>query len=1180
MQAHEYVASRRLVPVLRRSLVTLLALGGLVGPAHAQSAGDRLEGPIPEEVRAFREAGNRFKERMVEVEVDTRRFVALREQEERAKITTGYDALLAKLGEADRVRRDESMARLESFLERYPDVEYSSGARFRLADLYFEIASERYLAESARYGAALESDDIELLETLVEPRRDLSQSIEMYERIIADNLVKSPDERWERLDATYLMLAFCYHDEASLQRDEERAKQVFRDLVREVPESELADRSYLALGNFAFADSEYDAAIADYEQVVAKGPESPYYSEAQYQLAWGRFKRNEFNEALDLFTALLDDSVQLEHDTGRESNFAPDARKFVAFSVADMGLDENRDALDVAQRYFQRVGEKPYEHDVYVELADVLGRYGRYDEQIQVYKQLQDDPRWVNHPDNPEYQYQVVMLYSRGAAIDLLRAGDERLVLTQRYGEGSDWWMANRNNPDALAVARGYIESGLLEVAIEYFVRAQEAGDPVAFAIAAEKFQEYLDTFPIADDYYDQHWYLAQSYRYANRQDLAAGEFEKLIRSKRYHPYGDGALYELMNARLQLMAQASGTPEQPCEGCRVFKDNKWTVARGTGEAASPVERTYTARGDKGEEIRVYGLTPDRAAFVQAADAAIAHVFQEPDPALLPENYPDYKGAIDELRHKFLYMTAQILYYHNRFDEARPRLERILNEYPRTIEADYAAGLLIDSYVAEGDLEQVRRWSKKVMTMVLGPAEVPMDRFQGTLEGSTFMLAHEVAKNGDPVGAAEAFLAFMQEFPGSRHGPDALHNAAFFYQEAGKNEQANELYEQFVVRYPDNPKSRLLYFRLAGNYEAIFELEKAIGHYEELRRRFPDDPDAPDALWNAAFLRVGLGQHLEAARGYEEYAEKYPEREDREETHWRAGEQYEKVSDEHAFKFYRKYLDTYGLQNPNHAIAAEWRIAKYHEKKGDKRAHERQLDKVIDTFDRIIASGADVGAEGHRYAAAAAFRHLQTAFDRFASEGLTRNEDKDTEILFERKPEEMKAFESQARTFVSKYRNFEWNSGALLLQARAALYYADLGLSLTCPKGYTDDLCFAYEEVLEEQVFPKFYDVEAVGVRRLEELIEAAAKQKKHSPYIDQARAELNRRDPLEYPAVKPELRGRADATIPVRVLPRSASGKAKAPAPPAPEPPPPAPEPVPAPEQVPGADEPQTNEDQ
>ncbi|MEZ4235965.1 MAG: tetratricopeptide repeat protein [Myxococcota bacterium] len=1112
-----------------RGLLAAVWLAG--GSALAATDAETVQGPVPDEVKAFKAAEARFAERMTELEDDTRAYVDLREQEEMSAVEAEYADRLDTLVAEQKGHREETIARFETFLAEHPSLPYASHVRFRLAEMYFEKASEDWLAVAEAYNAKLNDPNTPIAELEAlgpEPRRDLGKSLELYRKIIDDNLGKPPSQQYERLDGTFLMTGFVYNDPNSLQYDPTKAKETFEELIREMPQSDLADRAHLFLGNFLFDDNQFDPALAEYQFVYDKGPEGKYFEEALYQLAWAKYKLDEFDEALRLFTELLDLSEQRKVDTGKDSSFAPDARRFMAFSFADIAYDIDGDAVQVAKKYFGRIGERDYEREVYRQLADVLIRYTRPREAIETYTLLQEDPRWTLEPDDPVYQIALIDLYLTSVARDLAAAGEQRLVFIQKYSEGTPWWEANRNDPEALDVARGYIESSLLDVAIEYRVRAQESGQPADYALAAEKYSEYLEKFPISDDYYKQQWYLADSLKLAGEYDRALAEFESLVKSRRYHAYGDAAMYSLMDVRLQRMGALNHAPDQE-------------------PTDAEVERTYTA-GDK--TIEVWKLSEDRQKFIAAADMVLRHEFK---PSTDPE-LPDYQQAVGERRPSILYLTGQILFYHHHLDEARKRFEELIDKYPRSLEANYAAGLLVDSYLMENNLAQVRTYSRRFTLNPPGPpSNVDPTRFSDTLEATTFKLALEQAETADPLQVAESFLAFRQEFPKSDLAADALYNAAYYNQQAGKVDEANRLYEQFVKEYPNEERAKGLFFRIAANYEATFQLEKAISYYDRVLRH-PDATPAEkaDAQYNRSFLLIGLGKHREAAEGYEAYEANYPDQPDREQIMFLAGEQWEKVSTDDAIAFWKRYEKRYPDANPDHYLEAQYRILQgLQEQKADASKIRAQRAAIVSDFERFARNGDVIGPKGNEYAAAAEYPVLEQAFEDYAGDQLTGNETKDARLLNQTKPAELKKLEDQVKSFVARYQNFEYNSGALLLQAKAALALADLGLSIRCPKKLSQEDCWLYEEVLEEKVFPQYYEVEEVGLRRLQELVEGAKAKKRHSRFIDEAMAELNRRRPAEYPAVKRELEGGTDAAMPVDIRPLRFE-RVQAPAPEAP----------------------------
>lgn len=1123
------------MPVLSRPLLVLVAL---VAPSLAfAQASDRIEGPVPEELQAFKEASARFVDRATEMRDDTREYVAYREELERRKLTAGYDQMLENLAELERNQRDLAIRRFEEFLDKYPSTPYSSHVRFRLADLYFEVENENWLERSRRYFERLNDTDLTLeeaeqLEAEGEPRLDLSRAVALYKRIIEDNQDLPAGERYERLDGVYLMLGFVYAEEnaalpsadyparnesgdpfdpTSFEDVSERksllAKATFRQLIERMPESELADRAHLFLGNFLFDEGSFDEAIAEYRFVYDRGEEGPYFDEAVYQLAWANYKMDIYEEAIPLFTQVLDRSDAKKADTGRSSPFRTDAVRYMAFAFADEGLFASDGALGVAKAYFAKTGERPYEWDVYRELADGLTRYGRWQEAVAVFRHLQDDPRWVNHPKNPEYQMQIVRIYGNPVMLDdLEQSGEARLALTSRYNEGTEWWEANRNNPDALAVARGFIESSLGQVAQELRVRAQESGEPADFLVAAEKYQEYLDKFPISDDYYQVQWLLADSLRQGGATQEALVEYNKLIRSADYHEFFDGALVFRLQIHFSDLMQTA-PPDQLPEG-------------------AVVERTYTTEAKK--EITVYEVGELQANFIEAADAVLAHEFREPAAGV-----PDFRPFIDENRHALVYLPGQILHTHNRYEESRPRLERVIEEFPRKDEASFAASLLVDSFVNEGDLASVRLYTNRFSTMVLGTADVPdpEGRFRSQLESTAFLQAQALAESEDSLAAAEAFLQFLDDFPDSEHKEYSLYNAAFYYQQAGRAERANELYESFLAKYPDHEWSEKLYDRVATIYASTLQLEKAVDYYENLARRFPTSEKAPDAVYNAAFLKVGLGRNAEAARGLETYGTSYDERPDAEKVFFSAGEQWEAVSDRDALRFYDRYLKRFDFENPDNALAAMGRKASIYEKMGNRRSLDKELDAISDAFDRITEQGVELGPTAHRWAARAEYRELETAFEELKKGEVTRNEDQVTALL-EEKEKAAPEVAAKALAFSQKYDDYDYATRALLINAMAPLVFADFGLAIEPPTGLSEDDEYAYWDLLEEKVFPIYRGHEAEGIKRLQNLVKAAKTAKQHSEAIELAYKELNARNPSDFPDLKEEISGETEASAP------------------------------------------------
>jgi len=1145
----------------------------------------------PEEVEAFKAIQERFQERALEFEADVQRYLSSRRSEELAKVSDGYDALVQNLEEKERAQRDLAIDRLKEFLIRYPDVPEADNVRFRLAELYYEKAVEEWLDAQANFAsaeaeydrklaeaeAALEAGDPTLYENLGElefPQKDLARSIELYQQIIARNEPLDPEDRWTHLDRAYYSLGFSYMDNQAKQHDFVKARMAFQELLRVTgEEGDLSDAAHMFLGKLLFEnEKKFPEALAEYAAVVEKGPKGPYYDDGMFQLAWTSYKlaggdpeRYE-PRALELFTKILDDSERTLRESGKESDYAPDARLNLARTLADISdrsysdPEGYRSPVQVTQEYFGRIGPRPWERDVYVALAEVLagcipvpdacapgtqngGRY-EFDGAIEVYEVLQTDPRWVNEPDNPIFQRKKIWLLPQKQDRDLDRdLPIEQQLLVERYGEtiidpytGTEkpnpWWVANRNNPDALDTVRQFVEGSLAQVAIGMMQEAQRDKDPAKYRMAAAKFREYMDKFPIADNFFENQWYLANALLNADPKDPtrpwgsyeeAVREFTSLVQSRDNHPYGDGALFGVMKAR-QSIIEAKGDIHGPLDQ----RSN-----------SAEVEKTVTT--DAGKDILVYRLPTDHQALIDSMDLLTEHEFSEP----LQEGIPDYREAYDENKWFLRYTPALILAKHNRFDEARERAERLIAIGEDDIDArcnvdeiSYAATLIADSYQQEGDLQNIASSAARFAKLFQQcDAAMLADKpdWEGIIEGAEFRICQAQKDAGDRLGAAQCYEDYFDKHQcADRAMRDnencrfAAYNAPNSYEIVGRAEKANELFERYVDLYPRDELSLPLYYRIALNYEAVFELGKAIDYYQRLVDNDPrrQNENTADALYNVAFLKIGLGDHRGAAQGFEKYEQVFRDQEDAEKVLFKAGEQWEKVSARDALRFYNNYLRRYGpdsdRSNPSHVIEAKYRIAQL--QKDNERAYERAMNELQDTFDQYSQGGTQLSSIANRYVAEWAFKKLQEDYDELVDKELTGDQEKDNAMLEKLDAEEIPAFEAKARDLLQKYKDFEYGTGAFYLMGSAKLFIAELIYSMDCPFRSDED-CDLWWELYEESWRPVAEEFEGVARSRFEALIEQGKTQKQHSRFIDRAYETLNKLDPFNYPDIKEEARG-------------------------------------------------------
>ncbi len=224
-----------------------------------------------------------------------------------------------------------------------------------------------------------------------------------------------------------------------------------------------------------------------------------------------------------------------------------------------------------------------------------------------------------------------------------------------------------------------------LDDAVQKRIYAQETERPEDFLAAAEAYGAFLKRYPYASSVWHAQWNMALSLMRGGAPNRAIEVFEDLIRTGRTgaHPYVDSALVLRLDLRFEQLEAVGGPGELP--------------------PGATVERTLRRNG---KTIQEYALGTQQRAVIEATDALLAHTFRAPPPHM--PGVPDFTEYVEDNLPQYLFLPGQIEFWHNRFDTARPRLRRVVDEAPESEEATQAAKLLRDSYVEEGDLEGAQR----------------------------------------------------------------------------------------------------------------------------------------------------------------------------------------------------------------------------------------------------------------------------------------------------------------------------------------------------------------------------------------------------------------------------------------------------------------------------------------
>lgn len=92
-------------------------------------------------------------------------------------------------------------------------------------------------------------------------------------------------------------------------------------------------------------------------------------------------------------------------------------------------------------------------------------------------------------------------------------------------------------------------------------------------------------------------------------------------------------------------------------------------------------------------------------------------------------------------------------------------------------------------------------------------------------------------------------------------------------------ELNELYKEYLTKYPDDPKSSDFIFKAAEASNMLGQYPEAVRLYDQFVLRNPDDKRTPHAAFMKAFvLENGMRELGKASDAYRQFLEKYPKHE--------------------------------------------------------------------------------------------------------------------------------------------------------------------------------------------------------------------------------------------------------------------------------------------------------------
>ncbi len=884
--------------------------------------------------QAYKDAAARYKREIQTYKIDLRRNLMTDYQNRISSVDAAYQKKIAALRNDEKTMRDNVIARMEAFLQRYGEThEKSADILYRLARLYYERSDDEYLSSD---GSA--------------EHPDFSKSLATIETL------QTNFPQYDQMDGALYLKGYCL----SQMGENEAARDTFLQLIAAYPDNTRKAEVLTRIGEYYFSKSQdailgldgeimWDEALKYYSQAVEAGKDSSIYDRALYRKAWTEYYTEDYDGMINDFIALVGYADNVENGSALRS----EAIDFMAAALAEEDWDLTDDVSidpDFGMKRFDKYLHTgaAFETEVLRKFADTLMEQTRYEYAAQAYE------AYIEREDCAEDMPEVIRVYV--AALNLSgkvdKAAEVQGSISKRIGIGSQWYACQERegNLEAIANANQSMQMALKNSIIAYHDNVLKAEDKARIAeeavenaknasqrnmaeIELEKAKQivissnaalaeitdsFVSTYPNDEEIYNYRYLLGQAYYYSEQYDKAISAFMAIrdIENERYQ--ADAARY-IADAYEYSIAQKAQTDENYVNALplQTLIEKVNQNAMQLSDAPTSILLSGAITSHTKEEIdaelqnrkggTLLSVIPDDVeqlieAREKFSEIEIASGKNETDPTALA---PQYR-----------YDNAITYYNYGNFEKAEQRFMEIIEKSPASQHAVSAAEIIVAEYELRGDLDKVAELSDQFGNMQLGSESSDAllnSRFKDKKYNALFQKAFKLFDKKQYLEAAAEFIRIIDENPTFEHNNRALYNAAYAYEQMKHYDSAMQMYRRVITDYGESEEAVSALYRIGVNAEMFFDFDTAIDSflslYNNKKPLYKEFKYRVNALRNAARIKLLIEDKKGAAELLERFHSDYPGQSDAPQYLYEAGRAYAelgKISDaQRIFKTFRQ-----------------------------------------------------------------------------------------------------------------------------------------------------------------------------------------------------------------------------------------------------------------------------------
>ncbi|MDD5674230.1 MAG: tetratricopeptide repeat protein, partial [Chitinivibrionales bacterium] len=282
-------------------------------------------------------------------------------------------------------------------------------------------------------------------------------------------------------------------------------------------------------------------------------PESEWFDEALYKLAWAQYRQSNPQKAISSFLALVDLSGA---STFSSALLAKESMDYIAISFSEIDVTGDK-GLARALRFVNRLGSETMGAQILHRLAAIFKEQGRFPIAMETYRRLL--AMFPNYKNSPLVENELVALSERG--LSLAQASTAKIDFYNKYNKTGAW---SKNQSDVRVRAQGdsLAENALYDGALGFHQAALQKNDTAVYQTAIDAYGKFIKAYPQSPHANECHYNMADILFSLGNYYRAAEEYMTV--SKRYpdSKYRETAAWNAIVASQNLIKQETGGRKQ------------------------------------------------------------------------------------------------------------------------------------------------------------------------------------------------------------------------------------------------------------------------------------------------------------------------------------------------------------------------------------------------------------------------------------------------------------------------------------------------------------------------------------------------------------------------------------------------------------------------------------------